>query len=168
MADDLSELRVRVAVACRILARQGLIEGILGHVSLRVGEDRILIRCRGPREKGLLFSTPDEVRLLDFDGNGDLGEYSPPNKLPLHTETLRARPEVASVVHAHPPTVVTADLAGVPLRPVVGSFNMPAMRLAARGIPSYPRSVLIHRRTSPRRCSRRWERSRCACCVAMA
>ncbi|MQA12575.1 MAG: class II aldolase/adducin family protein, partial [Pseudonocardiaceae bacterium] len=133
-------------MACRILARQGLLEGILGHVSLRVGDDQLLIRCRGPRENGLLFTTPDEVRLLDFDGDGDLGEYSAPNELPLHTETMRARPDVRSVVHAHPPAVVIADLAGVRLRPVVGAYNIPATRLAAGGIPVYPRSVLIRRR----------------------
>lgn len=140
------ELRVQVATACRILARQGLIGDVLGHVSVRVGEERLLVRCRGPRESGLLFTTPEDVRLIDFDGNGDLGEYSLPNELPLHVETLRARPEVVSVVHAHPPAVVTADLAGVPLRPVVGAYHIPAARLASRGIPVYPRSVLIRRR----------------------
>lgn len=146
MSGDLTELRLRVATACRILARQGLIDGILGHVSVRVGDDRLLVRCRGPEERGLLFTTQEDIHLLDFDGNGDLGDYSPPNELPLHAETLRARPEVVSVVHAHPPAVVTSELAGVPLRPIVGSFNMPAARMAATGIPVYPRSVLIRRR----------------------
>jgi ribulose-5-phosphate 4-epimerase/fuculose-1-phosphate aldolase len=79
-------------MACRILARQGLIDGILGHVSVRVGDDRLLVRCRGPRERGLLFTTVEEIRLLHFDGSGDLGEYSAPNELPLHVETLRPRP----------------------------------------------------------------------------
>ncbi|MEU3618013.1 class II aldolase/adducin family protein [Streptomyces sp. NPDC006872] len=146
MADDLAEMRVKVATACRILARQGLIDGILGHVSVRVGRDRLLVRCRGSDERGLLFTTPDEIRLLDFDGEGDLGEYTAPNELPLHVETLRARPEVMAVVHAHPPAVVAAGLAGVELRPIVGAFNIPATRLAAEGLPMYPRSVLIRRR----------------------
>jgi ribulose-5-phosphate 4-epimerase/fuculose-1-phosphate aldolase len=146
MDAGLDELRVQIATACRILARQGLIEGILGHVSLRIGTEQLLVRCRGPRERGLLFSTPEDIRLLDFDGRGDLGEYSAPNELPLHVETLRNRPDMMSVVHAHPPAVVTAELAGVPLRPIVGSYNMPAARLAKAGIPVYPRSVLIRRR----------------------
>jgi ribulose-5-phosphate 4-epimerase/fuculose-1-phosphate aldolase len=146
MVEELTALRLKVATACRILARHGLIGDILGHVSVRVGADRLLVRCRGPEERGLLFSTPEDIRLLDFDGGGDLGEYSPPNELPLHVETLRARQDVASVVHAHPPAVVATDLAGVPLRPIVGSFNMPAARMAADGIPVYPRSVLIRRR----------------------
>lgn len=111
MTADLAGLRVKVATACRVLARQELIDGILGHVSVRVDRNRLLVRCRGPRERGLLFTTPEEIRLLDFADEGDLGEYSPPNELPLHVETLRARPEVMSVVHAHPAAVVTVEQA---------------------------------------------------------
>jgi len=40
---------------------------------------------------------------------------------------------------------VTADLAGLALRPVVGAYNIPAMRMARDGIPVYPRGVLIRR-----------------------
>ncbi len=40
---------------------------------------------------------------------------------------------------------MTADLAGLSLRPVVGAYNIPAMRLALDGIPVYPRAVLIRR-----------------------
>jgi ribulose-5-phosphate 4-epimerase/fuculose-1-phosphate aldolase len=146
MVDELSGLRREVALACRLLARQGLIDGILGHVSVRVGTDRLLVRCRGPRERGLLFTVPEDIRLLDFEGAGRLGDYAPPNELPLHVETLRNRPDVTAVVHAHPPAVVAAELAGVTLRPIVGAFNIPATRMAAAGIPVYPRAVLINRR----------------------
>ena len=52
---------------------------------------------------------------------------------------------VTAVVHAHPPAVVTADLAGLALRPVVGAYNIPATRMARDGIPVYPRGVLIRR-----------------------
>ena len=150
-AEEIAEMRAQVATACRILARQGLVSGILGHVSVRVDAERFLVRCRGPQERGLLFTTPRDVRLLRFDGETEPGEgvpdkYAPPNELPLHAETLRALPGAGAVVHAHPPAVVTADLAGVGLRPVVGAFNIPAARLAADGVPVYPRSVLIRRR----------------------
>ena len=45
-------LRRDVAVACRVLAFAGLAADVLGHVSVRVGEDRLLVRCRGPQESG--------------------------------------------------------------------------------------------------------------------
>ncbi|MEV8559126.1 class II aldolase/adducin family protein [Streptomyces sp. NPDC051917] len=147
---DLDTLRRLVSDACRVLAARGLADGILGHVSLRIDADTLLVRCRGPRERGLRFTEPDDIRLVDLDGKeaapGELDGWAVPNELPLHTEILRTRPEVASVVHAHPPAVVAADLAGLGIRPVVGAFDIPGTRLAARGVPVYPRGVLVRDR----------------------
>jgi ribulose-5-phosphate 4-epimerase/fuculose-1-phosphate aldolase len=144
--EDLSARRLEVAQACRVLALAGLAEDVLGHVSVRVGADSLLVRCRGPVESGLAFTTPEDIQLVSFDGPHDLpGGYTVPGELPIHVQTLRSRPQVASVVHAHPPAVVTADLAGLRLRPVVGAYNIPAMRMARDGIPVYPRGVLIRR-----------------------
>lgn len=144
-----SESTRMIALACRILAHQGLAEDVLGHVSVRIGTDRLLVRCRGPQERGLLFTTERDVHdvALDHADNPvDLPDgYQAPNELPIHTEVLRARPDVAAVVHVHPPAVVAADLAGVALRPIVGAYNIPALRMAHEGIPVYPRGGLIRR-----------------------
>jgi ribulose-5-phosphate 4-epimerase/fuculose-1-phosphate aldolase len=148
---DLTRLRVGIADACRVLAARGLADGILGHISLRVDASTLLVRCRGPQERGLAFTTAADIRLVDLDGSpaapGELdGGYTVPNELPLHTEVLRQRPQVRSVVHAHPPGVVAADLAGLAVRPIVGAFDIPGMRLAAGGVPVYPRGVLVRNR----------------------
>lgn len=145
--EGVEALRAEIAQACRILAVEGLVDGILGHVSVRVDDDHMLIRCRGPREHGLLFTEPSDVRLVDLDGQGaELTDgYAVPNELPIHGETLRARPEVNAVVHAHPPAVLACGIAELPLRPVFGAYNIPAMRMAHDGIPTYQRSVLIRR-----------------------
>jgi ribulose-5-phosphate 4-epimerase/fuculose-1-phosphate aldolase len=139
-----------VATACRILAARGLADGVLGHVSLRVDAERLLVRCRGPRERGLAFTEPGDIRLVTLDGEpgapGELDGYAPPNELPLHTEVLRVRPDVAAVVHAHPPATVAADLAGLAIRPIVGAYDIPGAHLARGGIPVYPRGVLIRDR----------------------
>jgi ribulose-5-phosphate 4-epimerase/fuculose-1-phosphate aldolase len=146
MAPDLMELRRTIARACRILALQGLAEDVLGHVSVRVGPGELLVRCRGPQERGLLFTTPEDVHLVPLDAPAGLpGGYAVPSELPIHAEVLRHRPEVQAVVHAHAPSVVMADLAGLRLRPIIGSYNIPAMRLALHGVPVYPRAVLIRR-----------------------
>ena len=147
-ATELAPLRSLVAQACRVLAARGLADGILGHVSARIDARRLLVRCRGPRERGLAWTSDDDIRLVDLDGAagapGELdGGYAPPNELPLHVEVLRARPDVDAVVHAHPPDVVAADLAGIAIRPVVGAFDIPGTRLAAGGVPVYPRGVLV-------------------------
>lgn len=146
--EELDGLRSLVAQACRVLAHNGAVDTVLGHVSCRVGGDLMLLRCRGPQEKGLRFSTPADVRLLHLDGSpaeDDDHGYRPPNEHPIHGETLRRRPEFGAVVHAHPPAVVACSIAGLELRPIFGSWNIPAMRMARDGIPVYGRSVLIRR-----------------------
>ena len=133
-------MRETIATACRVLANEGLVEGILGHVSART-DDGLLIRCRGPRERGLRHTTAEDIR----DPGGDTGEWRPPAELPIHTELYARRPEVGAVVHAHPRSALLCGLAGIELRPVFGAFDIPAMRLALRGVPRYERSVLITR-----------------------
>ena len=143
---NVAGLRTVVAQACRVLAYQGLAADVLGHVSVRTGPDTLLVRCRGPQERGLLFTTPDDVHLARLDGAADLpAGYALPGEFPIHAETLRARPGISAVVHVHPPAVVTSDLAGLPLQPIIGAFNIPAMRMARAGVPVYPRGVLIRR-----------------------
>jgi 3,4-dihydroxyphthalate decarboxylase len=144
----LAELRRSIALACRILAMHGLAEDVLGHVSVRAGPGALLVRCRGPAERGLLFTTPADVHQVPLDEGApaDLPDgYAVPSELPIHTWLLRHRPDTNAVVHAHPPSVVTADLAGLALRPIVGAYNIPAMRLALAGVPVYSRAVLIRR-----------------------
>ncbi|SOC49503.1 3,4-dihydroxyphthalate decarboxylase [Blastococcus aggregatus] len=141
-----AELRKLVALGCRVLAFRGLAEDILGHISVRTASNELLVRCRGPQERGLLFTGCADVHAASLDAQSDLPPgFSAPNELPIHTEVLRARPDVQAVVHVHPPAVVAADLAGLPLRPIVGAYNIPAMRMAQAGIPIYPRGVLINR-----------------------
>jgi ribulose-5-phosphate 4-epimerase/fuculose-1-phosphate aldolase len=144
---DLEAVRHDIADACRVMAARGLADGVLGHVSVRVDAEHLLVRCRGPRERGLAFTEPADVRLVNLDGEGDLeGGYSVPNELPLHTEVLRSRPEVRSVVHAHPFAVVAADLAGLAIRPILGAYDIPGAHLAAGGVPVHPRAVLVRDR----------------------
>lgn len=139
--------RELIADACRVLAGRGLADGILGHISLRIDDERLLVRCRGPLERGLGYTTPEDIRLIHFDGSeaapGELDAWSAPNELPLHTAVLRSRNDVSAVVHAHPPRTVAADLAGIAIRPIVGAFDIPGAKLAAAGVPVYPRAVLV-------------------------
>src|ERR1022692_2545616 len=109
-----SERRL-VALACRVLAIEGLVETTLGHVSLRVGDRHLLVRARRASEHGLLFPTPDDIALVDLDGNlhPDEPPISLPSELPIHTALLASRPDCAAVVHAHSPAVVACTVAGL-------------------------------------------------------
>jgi ribulose-5-phosphate 4-epimerase/fuculose-1-phosphate aldolase len=145
--EDTAMLRSTVATACRILAHRGMVDGILGHVSARVSDDEIVVRCRGQNERGLGRTTAEDVWRVTLDGaHVDVPEgYAPPNELPIHTELFRRRPGVGAVIHAHPPAAILASLAELPLRPVFGAYNIPALRLALGGVRVFPRPVLITR-----------------------
>lgn len=146
--DDMPETRAMVATACRVLAHRGLVDGILGHVSLRVSDDELLIRCRGRDERGLAASRPSDVWRVTLDGEPvDLPPgYAPPNEVWIHTEVMRRRSDVGAVVHAHPPAALLVGLARLEPRAVFGAYSIPALQLALAGVPVYERSVLISRR----------------------
>lgn len=147
MTHDAAALREKVATACRILGAEGLAPGVLGHVSVRTGDDEMLIRCRGPWERGVRFTQARDIRRVSFSGVPleEMGGTEPPKELPIHGELYRSRPDVTSVVHAHPHAALLAGLADLEPRAVFGAYNMPAMRLALEGVPVYPRAVLITR-----------------------
>jgi ribulose-5-phosphate 4-epimerase/fuculose-1-phosphate aldolase len=136
-----------VAQGCRVAAARGLVDGVLGHLSLRIDDERLLVRCRSDTDTGVAFTRPGDVRLVRFDGTagaaGELDGHRVPNELPIHVETLLSNPAHRAVAHLHPPAVVAADLAGITLRPIYGAYDIPGAWLARGGVPVYERAVLI-------------------------
>ena len=148
MGDSLLELKEKVALSCRILAMEGLVDETLGHVSARIpGTNEMFIRCRGEEENGVRFTTVDAIRRVDFDGNGDdlQGIYQIPKELPIHGEIMKNRQDVGCVIHAHPPAALICGISNLPLRPIFGAFNIPAMRMALEGVPVFQRAYLVTR-----------------------
>jgi len=142
-----SSLAKKVALSCRILAKLGLVKETTGHVSCRSGDGKfMLIRGRGRDETGLLFTRPKDIVLTDLEGKGLKNRHGikPPNESCIHGEIYKARPEVGSVVHAHPPSVVLCTMAGIELRPIYGGYDPQGMKLALDGIPVYSSSLTLH------------------------
>lgn len=144
---SLDEKRTLIAQGCRVAAGRGLIDGILGHIGLRINEDTLLIRCRSADDTGVAFTRPTDIRLVNFDGSPATAEelegFTVPNELPIHTQAMLANPQNIAVAHLHPPAVVAADLAGIAIRPIYGAYDIPGALLARGGVPVYERAVLI-------------------------
>ena len=133
-----------VAEACRILGELDLTRFSLGHVSVRTGPDTMLIKGKGPAERGLRFAGPEDVIEVDFRAeviDGAPGLRAPSESF-IHIWMYRTRPEVRSVVHVHPEAVALLTICGHELRPIYGSYGLGA-QLAIEGVPVYPRSVRI-------------------------
>jgi ribulose-5-phosphate 4-epimerase/fuculose-1-phosphate aldolase len=141
--DDQSD-RELVAKSCRILGGLELTKAATGHVSCRVG-DRILIRARGGEEVGVRYTSANEVIAVDLDGkkvDGPEG-LTAPQEVFIHTWIYKTRPEVKSVIHIHPPTVVLFTIVNKPFMPIYGAYDPSSVDLLLDGIPTYGRAITI-------------------------
>ena len=141
--DSLKEL---LALSCRMLGKLNMTKEPSGHVSARIpGSDNIYIKARGRAESGLRFVTTRDFITVDLNGKKleGLAELDVPQEVFIHTELYRSRPEIQSVIHVHPLTVVLFTITGVPLLPLTGAYDPSALRLITDGVPTYPRSILI-------------------------
>jgi 3,4-dihydroxyphthalate decarboxylase len=143
---DVSKLRELVAQSCRILGKLSLTKEPSGHVSARLpGEEKALIKARGPAESGLRFVTARDIITVDFSGKklaGDDG-LETPQEVFIHTWIYKMRPEVQAVVHVHPLMVVLFTICNKPLQPLYGAYDPSGLRLLIDGVANYPRSVTV-------------------------
>jgi L-fuculose-phosphate aldolase len=99
----------RIAHYCKRLADLGLSAGADGNVAVRVAPERALVTPAGLLKAEL---TADDIVEVDLSGRRLRGGRKPSSELDMHLRILRARPDVAAVVHAHPPVATGFSVAG--------------------------------------------------------
>jgi L-ribulose-5-phosphate 4-epimerase len=111
-----AELKRRLVQASWILAMEGQGDLVWGHASVRrPGSDTFWIK---PTGLGLDEIKVEDLLLCDLDGKVVRGTKPRHIEVFIHSEVMRARPDVNAVVHTHPlPPTVFASL-GVPLQAV--------------------------------------------------
>ena len=83
-----------------------------GNISLRLGDDRVL--CSPTRvSKG--FMKPDDLCIVDLDGKQISGKRKRSSEILLHLTIMKARADVRSVVHCHPPHATAFAVAREPI-----------------------------------------------------
>ncbi|MFD1811843.1 class II aldolase/adducin family protein, partial [Rhodococcus gannanensis] len=102
---DLDLARAEVAATSRELARQGLVLGTAGNVSVRVG-DLVALTATGVT---LATATADDVTVVDLDGRHRSGLLQPTSELGIHLGVYRDS-DAAAVVHAHSEAAVALSL----------------------------------------------------------
>jgi L-ribulose-5-phosphate 4-epimerase len=109
-------LKRTLADACRILAMADQGDDVWGHATARVpGTDTFWMK---PAGLGLEEIRPDDLLLVDLDGKVLRGRHPRHSEVFIHSEILRACPEVGAVVHTHPVPATVFSSLGVPLRPI--------------------------------------------------
>jgi 3,4-dihydroxyphthalate decarboxylase len=137
-------LRELVATSCRIIAQHRLAKGSTGHVSVRIpGTDDIWVRGRPNVDKGLRFAEPSSIIRVSMKDAMPVGQtrgVSRVSEVNIHTEIMKARPDVNCVIHGHPPACILCSVNSVPLRPISND----GFQLAAQGVDFYPRAITLH------------------------
>src|SRR2546423_15206173 len=118
MAELLDDARYGLALASRIGAHEGVLDGF-GHISMRhpIEPDRYLLaRSRSPE----LIEPTD---ILEFSLESKLltpGEHLPYGECVIHGEIYQARPDVMAVCHHHSAAILPFCITGKALLPMNG------------------------------------------------
>jgi len=114
-----STLREELVQACNVLyAVNAAGDGLGGHLSARLDENRILIKPRPVSWRGL---KAEDLIVIDFNGKvvaGAAGERSAVREWPIHARTYAARPDVRCVLHAHPHASTLMAALGIAVEPL--------------------------------------------------
>ena len=111
-SEEEAEGRRRIVSVCRRMYERGLIAGADGNVSVRLGDDRLLITPSGLHKGDL---AEEDLVITDRAGKPLAGRHRPSSEILMHLLCYDLREEVRAVVHAHPVHAVALAMAGVSL-----------------------------------------------------
>jgi L-fuculose-phosphate aldolase len=109
------DLRQAIVEAGRLCYQQGLMPANNGNISVRMGEDRLVITpsmlCKGRLEL-------DDLLVIDLEGQVLKADARKKRRIssetPMHLEAYRQRPDIRAVLHAHPAHATALTVAGIP------------------------------------------------------
>jgi L-fuculose-phosphate aldolase len=113
----MEKLKRLLADAGSVLAHEGQGDYVAGHVSLRLPDDPGLFLMK-PAGIGLEEMTSDNIITVNIEGKQVGGSAARHNEVFIHSEVLRARPDVQAVVHTHAIHAVVFSSLGKSLLPV--------------------------------------------------
>ena len=104
-----------------------------GNISVKLNDNEFLCTPTGV-SKG--FMTPEYICKVDKDGNTIQanGNFRPSSEIKMHMRVYKCRPDVGSVVHAHPSYATSFAIAGIPLTQPI----MPEAVIALGCVPIAP------------------------------
>ena len=104
--------RAAIVDVCRAMNARGINQGTSGNVSARIDGAMLITPSAVPYDA----MTPDMIVRLPLDGPVPDGlPMKPSTEWRFHQALLAARPDMAAVVHAHPPHCTALAVQGVPI-----------------------------------------------------
>jgi len=133
--DAEQQFREEIVHFGRLLHRRGYVAASDGNLTVRLDAQHILSTPTG-MSKGMM--APDDLVLVDTCGRKISGRRSVSSEIGMHLLIYRLRPEVRSIVHAHPTTATGYAAAGIELtQPLVTEvvLSLGCIPLARYGTP---------------------------------
>ncbi len=108
------EIKKQICEIGKRIYDRGMVAANDGNISVKINDNEFLCTPTGV-SKG--FMTPDYI--CRVDKNGDVleanGSFKPSSEIKMHMRVYQQRPDVKSVVHAHPIYATSFAIAGIPL-----------------------------------------------------
>jgi L-fuculose-phosphate aldolase len=138
MAKTEKELRQDIVDVGKLVYQKGWVAANDGNITIRLDQDRILATPTGV-SKGMMHV--DDLIIVDMQGNKIEGRKERTSEIAMHTTVYNMRPDIKSVVHAHPPVATGFAAAGkelnLALLPEV-IIGLGCVPLAGYGLPGTP------------------------------
>ncbi|MBQ7288130.1 MAG: class II aldolase/adducin family protein [Clostridia bacterium] len=108
------EVKKQICEIGRRIYNKGMVAANDGNISVKISDNEFLCTPTGV-SKG--FMTPEYICKVDSEGKvlqANPG-YKPSSEIKMHMRVYKERPDVKSVVHAHPMYATSFAIAGIPL-----------------------------------------------------
>ena len=145
MAKRDDEHRQDMVRICRLMYQNKFVAATDGNVSIKIADDRLLFTPSGV-SKALVAE--DQLIVTDMAGTKVSGKGEASSEIRMHLAVYQERPDVAAVVHAHPPIATAFTVAGVSLAPCVLPevvFHLGTIPTSAYATPASPQGPEVVR-----------------------
>ena len=108
------EIKKQICDIGKRIYDRGMVAANDGNISVKISDNEFLCTPTGV-SKG--FMTPEYICKVDAEGNvlQANGDFKPSSEIKMHMRVYKQRPDVNSVVHAHPSYATSFAIAGIPL-----------------------------------------------------
>lgn len=107
---EIQALKEQICQIGERIWNKGYVDGNGGNITVRVGDNLVL--CT-PTLISKGFMTPDDICMVDLDGNQVAGTRPRTSEVNTHLGIMKSEPKALSCVHAHPVYATAFAVAGV-------------------------------------------------------
>jgi L-fuculose-phosphate aldolase len=119
---EAEEIKMEICAVGKKLWMRQFVDGNGGNISYRIGPNEVI--CT-PTLVSKFDLTPEDLCLVDLDGNQVAGAKPRTSEIFLHLEIYKAVPEAKACVHCHPPHATAYAITGkVPPNLVIPEFEV--------------------------------------------